>query len=150
MDTTTETPEDPRSRDLVSVGNYPNSLSAESVRSCLEMEGVEAFVFDGEIANMNGLYIAAFGGVKVMVARSDREKAVKIIDSMDLAVLDDVVDADDEIEPGGIHCDKCHSKRVRTRDFWRLPKDSVPRFLAKAFGKTRVTRCRDCGFVVRN
>jgi len=150
MDATEGIPEDPHSRDLVSVGNYPNSLVAESVRSCLEMEGVEAFVFDGEIASMNGLYIAAFGGVKVMVARTDRERAVRILDSVDLSVLDDVVDGDDEIEPGGVHCENCHSKNVRTRAFWNLPKASVPRFLARTLGATRVTRCRDCGFAVRN
>jgi ribosomal protein L40E len=144
-----ETPEDPRKRDLVSVGNYPNSLSAESFRSCLEMEGVEAFVFDGEIANMNGLYIAAFGGVKVMVARADRERAVKILDSADFSVLDDVVDADDEIAPDGVHCEKCHSKDVRTREFWDLGGGSVSRFVARTFGSTRVTRCRECGFAVR-
>ena len=150
MTDTTETPEDPRSRDLVSVGNYPNSLSAESVRSCLEMEGVETFVFDGEISSMNGLYIAAFGGVKVMVARADRERSVKIIDSMDLSVLDDVVDASDEIAPDGIYCEKCHSKDVRTRESWNLPKGSVRRFLARSLGSTRVTRCRDCGYSVRS
>lgn len=144
------TPEDPTSRDLVSMGNYPNSLVAESVRSCLEMEGVEAFVFDGEIANMNGLYTTAFGGVKVMVARSDRTKAVKIIDSMDLSVLDDIVDARDEITPDGVYCEKCHSKNVRTREFWNLGDGAVNRFLARAFGSTRVTRCRDCGFALRS
>ena len=149
MDTTTEIPEDPRSRDLVSVGNYPNSLVAESIRSCLELDGVEAFVFDGEIASMNGLYIAAFGGVKVMVTRSDREKAAKIIDSMDFSVLDDVVDSNDEIEPDGVYCEKCHSKNVRTREFWRLGDGSVNRMLARLFGKTKVTRCRECGFAVR-
>ena len=149
MDTTTDPPEDPRSRDLVSVGNYPNSLSAESVRSCLEMEGVEAFVFDGEIANMNGLYIAALGGVKVMVARADRERAVKVVDSVDLSVLDDVVDASDEITPDGVYCEKCHSKDIRTRESWNLPGGSVRRFFARTFGSTRVTRCRDCGFAVR-
>ena len=150
MDTTTETPEDPRSRDLVSVGNYPNSLSAESVRSCLEMEGVEAFVFDGEIANMNGLYIAALGGVKVMVAGADRERAEKIIDSMDLSVLDDVVDVEDEISPDGVHCERCHSKKVRTREIWKRGAGSLKRALSRIFRHTRVTRCRDCGFVVRS
>jgi len=147
---TTDTPEDPRSRDLVSVGNYPNSLAAESVRSCLEMEGVEAFVFDGEISSMNGLYIAAFGGVKVMVARTDRERAVKIIDSADFSILDDVVDSSDEIAPDGVYCEKCHSKNLRTREVWNLPGGSVMRFLARSLGSTMVTRCRDCGFSVRS
>jgi hypothetical protein len=137
-------------RDLVSVGNYPNPLVAESVRSCLEMEGVDAFVFDGEISGMNGFYTTAFGGVKVMVARADREKASGIVDSMDFSVSEDVVDSIDEIEPNGIYCGRCHSKNVRSREYWNLGNHRALRVLRRICGRTRVVRCRDCGLVARS
>jgi len=146
----TPSPEDPRSRDLVSVGNHPNSLMAESARSCLEMEGIEAFVFDGEIADMNGLYIAAFGGVKVMVARADEERSRSILESRTFLVPEDVVAPDDEIAPDGVYCGKCHSKRIRSRDVRGLPKNPLVRALTRFFFPTRVLRCRDCGFMVRS
>jgi hypothetical protein len=136
-------------RDLVSIGNYPNSLVAETVRSCLEMDGIEAFVFDGEISNMNGLYTTAFGGVKVMVASSDRDKAEAILGEGELATPETAVALQDEIEPDGIHCEKCHSKRVRTRASWNLRGGAARSACSRLFGRTRVTMCRDCGFSVR-
>ena len=137
-------------RDLVSIGNYPNSLVAETVRSCLEMDGIEAFVFDGEISNMNGLYTTAFGGVKVMVASSDRDKAEAILGERDLAISEDAVAPQDEIAPDGVYCEKCHSKRVRSREFWGLPKNPTVRGLTRFCFRTRVSRCRDCGYAVRS
>ena len=137
-------------RDLVSIGNYPNSLVAETVRSCLEMDGIEAFVFDGEISNMNGLYTTAFGGVKVMVASSDRDKAEAILGEGDLETPETAVAPQDEIEPDGIHCEMCHSKRVRSRTYWGLPGNPLVRGLSRFCFRTRVLRCRDCGYAARS
>jgi len=143
-------PEDPRSRDLVRVGNYGDALSAEAARSCLEMEGIDAEVFDGIISAMNGFYTTAFGGVKVMVARADEERARVILGSLDTTVSDEVVEEADEILPDGIYCEICHSKHVRTRRYWNVPTDTVVRFFASILSQTRVTRCRDCGHAVRS
>ncbi|HXP91206.1 MAG TPA: hypothetical protein VN931_09790 [Fibrobacteria bacterium] len=150
MDSKTETPEDPRSRDLVSIGNYPNALVAESARSCLEMEGLDAFVFDGEIANMNGFYTAALGGVKVMVACADEARGRALLDSRALPVPEDVVAPEDEIAPDGVYCEKCHSKRVRTRTCWGVERRPLLRTLTRFFFRTKVLRCTDCGYAVRS
>lgn len=149
MDNPQET-EDPRSRDLVPVGNYGDAISAEAARSCLEMEGIEAEVFDGIISGMNGFYTTAFGGVKVMVARADEARSRAILASLDTSVSEEVVEEDDEISPDGVYCGACHSKRVRTRRYWNVPTDSVVGFFAAIFSQTQVTLCRDCGHSVRS
>ena len=138
-----EPPPDPS--ELVVVGNYPDALSAEAVRSCLEMERIQAHVFDGLLSTMNGLYTNAFGGVKVMVRRTDYPRARDLLATSNLDLRDNPVSAVDEITPDGIHCQFCHSRRVRTRASWALPSDPLSRFFAKAFSKTSVTLCRDCG-----
>ena len=141
--TETEAPPDPS--ELVVVGNYPDALSAEAVRSCLEMERIQAHVFDGLLSTMNGLYTNAFGGVKVMVRRTDYPRARDLLATSNLDLREDPVSARDEISPNGIHCQFCHSPRVRTRSFWSLPQDPLTRFLAKVFSSTTVTLCHDCG-----
>ena len=137
------------SMNLVSVGNFPDNLSAESVRSCLEMDGVTAYVFDGEISSMQGWYTNAFSGVKVMVAKSDEERAVAILSSSQLVDPDGVVSMDEEISPEGSHCRFCHSQRLRTRETWNLPKNSFRRLMTRFLNKTIITTCQTCGKSVR-
>lgn len=138
------------SENLVEVGNFPDTLSAESVRSCLEMEGIEAYVFDGEISRMQGWNTNAYGGVKVMVAQSDRDRALGFLAKSELEESSEVVSAEDEISPEGIHCPYCHSLRQRTRETWNLPVDPLHRFFTKLFGRTSVKYCLDCKAVTRS
>lgn len=143
-----EPPPDPS--ELVVVGNYPDALSAEAVRSCLEMERIQAHVFDGLLSTMNGLYTNAFGGVKVMVRRTDFPRARDLLATSNLDLRDNPVAEIDEIAPDGIHCQFCHSPRVRTRTTWAMPSEPLSRFLSKAFSRTSVTLCRDCGSARRS
>ena len=136
--------------DLVEVGNFPEPLSAESVRSCLEMGGIEAYVFDGEISNMQGWNVNAFGGVKVMVRRDDGERARAFLAASDLRDREDLIPPGDEISPESVCCLFCHSPRVRTRSWWGLPQNQVKRFYTEFFFKTRVTVCQDCHKSVRS
>jgi hypothetical protein len=135
---------------LVSVGNYPDTLSAESVRSCLEMEGIDAYVFDGEISRMQGWNTNAYGGVKVMVAKSDKDRALELLAQSELDESSEVVSAEEEIDPEGVHCPYCHSLRQRTRECWNLPVDPLQRFLTRMFRKTLVSYCPDCGMAKRS
>lgn len=136
--------------DLVEVGNYPDALSAESVRSCLEMEGIRAFVFGGEISRMQGLYTNAFGGVKVVVSREDESRALRILAESEIEDSPEVVGQADEITPDGIHCVFCHSPRVRSRETWNLPADPLHRFFVRLLGRASVTYCQDCKAVTRS
>lgn len=136
--------------DLVEVGNYPDALSAESVRSCLEMEGIRAFVFGGEISRMQGLYTNAFGGVKVVVSREDESRALRILAESEIEDSPEVVGQADEIAPDGVHCVFCHSPRVRSRETWMLPADPLHRLFVRLLGRTIVTYCPDCGSATRS
>ena len=138
------------SQDLVQVGNYSDALSAEAVRSCLEMEGVKAYVFDGEVAMMLGWYGHATGGAKVMVAKKDGERAVAALANLQSPLGDQTVAPEDEITPEGVYCQLCHSRHVRERQAWSLPTGFWPRLWSRFTSKTRVMRCRECGFAVRS
>lgn len=140
----------PRESDLVEVANYPEPISAESVRAVLESEGIEAHVFGGELSSMNGLMTGAFGGVKVVVRRGDEARARELIVEFDRAELPLPDDAFvDDAEPNAPRCSACNSVRVRTRIHWKAPKDPLLRFFAGLFGGVGAARCRDCGASVR-
>jgi len=148
MDDQRQSPSESDPRDLVAVGTFSESLSAEAVRSCLEMDGIEAKVFDGLISAT--VYNSVFGGVKVMVPRCDEARARALLASLETPLGDDVVSIQDEITPGGVHCQACHSRRVRSRETWNLPSHPFWRTMARWLSRTTVTRCRDCGFAFRS
>lgn len=135
--------------DFVEVANLADTISAESVRACLEMEGLEARVFDGGVSAMHGWLTNAFGGVKVMVPAAQAERARAILASADLEVGDEVVSEDEIVDFTKPHCPRCHSRRLRTRTTWSQPKNGLERLFA-VFGSTRVSRCRDCGHAWRH
>lgn len=135
--------------DFVEVANLADTISAESVRACLEMEGLEARVFDGGVSAMHGWLTNAFGGVKVMVPAAQAERARAILASADLEVGDEVVPEDEIVDFTNPHCPRCHSRRLRTRATWRQPTNGLVRSFA-LFGSTRVSRCRDCGHAWRH
>lgn len=135
--------------DFVEVANLADTISAESVRACLEMEGLEARVFDGGVSAMHGWLTNAFGGVKVMVPAAQAERARAILASADLEVGDEVVPEDEIVDFTNPHCPRCHSRRLRTRATWSQPTNGLVRFFA-LFGSTRVSRCRDCGHAWRH
>lgn len=146
MEPHSETPDLP---DFVEVANLPDTISAESVRACLEMEGVEARVFDGGISAMHGWLTNAFGGVKVKVPAVDLERARRILASTDLEVGDEVVPENEILDFSNPHCPRCHSLRIRTRSTWASPRSALMRLLTP-FASTRVTLCKACGHAWRS
>jgi len=134
---------------FVEVANLADSLSAESVRACLEMEGIEAVVFDGGLSTMHGWMTNAFGGVKVKVPALQAERARKILATADLELKDDEVPENELLDFSSPHCHRCHSPRVRTRAFWSQPANFLARMLS-VFDSTHVTSCRDCGHAWRH
>lgn len=148
MDNPLEDPPEADPGALVVVGTYGESISAEAVRSCLEMEGIDAEVFDGVISAT--VYNSVFGGVKVMVRRRDETRARDILESLETSVSEEMVPTQDEIAPGEAHCQACHSRRVRSREYWALPSHPLLRTAARWLSRTTILRCRDCGFAVRS
>ena len=66
-------------QELVTIGTYRETMEANLVRSRLEAEGIMCFLADEHLVQMNWLYSDAVGGVKLQVAESDAEAAIRIL-----------------------------------------------------------------------
>ncbi len=61
------------------VARFGSLGEAESARSALQAAGIDAVLADDEIVALNWLYSNAVGGVKVLVAEEDEERAAAIL-----------------------------------------------------------------------
>jgi hypothetical protein len=77
---------------FVTVARSLDPLQIEMLRARLDAEGIECFVADAGINQMNALVSIAVGGVRLMVLRESAEAAQRIIElilSGQLALRDD-------------------------------------------------------------
>jgi hypothetical protein len=65
--------------DLVTVATFPDVSEAELARERLELEGVRAFVMDGQTTGVMPYLANVMGGVRVQVEPKDAEKAREIL-----------------------------------------------------------------------
>ena len=61
---------------LITIRTYMNSIEAEMDRQLLENNGIQAYVAD---ENMGSFLNVAIGGIRLMVADADAEKATQIL-----------------------------------------------------------------------
>ncbi len=128
--------------DWVKLENYPTLIAGELAKSTLALSGIEAEIFDGEIAN---LYTTALGGVNLMVKPENLEAAREILQS-EHDVEDYVVPEAEIITATSTYCSKCHSKDVETRKIARKPSPIfIVNLLGKWFGDKKTMHCRHCG-----
>jgi hypothetical protein len=83
---------------------FQYSTEAHIIKSRLEAEGVEAFLFDQFTVDTDPLVSHAIGGVKLKVWAVDEERAMKILDSIPEYSVDD--------EGQEITCGVCGSSKV--------------------------------------
>lgn len=131
---------------LVAIGNFAEPLSAEAVRAGLRAQGLDAWVFDGEVARLDGLLVPALGGVRVMVRLHDRNRALSLMEQASNAPDEEGDEPD--FDPRLPHCPLCHSREVRFRPLPR-PSDAIARFLRRILGDPVAGRCRACGHAWR-
>lgn len=67
------------SADLVTVATFPDVPQAELARQRLEMEGVQAFVFDEQTVAVMPFMAGSLGGIRVQVSPDDEAKAREIL-----------------------------------------------------------------------
>ena len=67
------------SRELQTVATFDNPVKAQIAVGLLEAEGINAFLNDAEMINMDPLLLTAVGGVKVHVESSDAGRAFEIL-----------------------------------------------------------------------
>ncbi|MBV1916244.1 MAG: DUF2007 domain-containing protein [Pseudomonadales bacterium] len=98
---------------LTTVAAYSFPYEAHIGRAKLESEGIPAFVADEHTINMQWLYSNALGGVRLQVAASHRDAALKILneDRSDL-----LADEEGEDLPT---CEKCGSTNT---EFYQIGK----------------------------
>jgi len=87
---------------LVTLRSYRDPVDAEIARARLEDAGIPAFLFDQHLVAIQWLYSRAIGGVKIKVARSDLDRATRILRedrSGDLAEEHDPVPEPTEVCP---------------------------------------------------
>ena len=103
---------------------------AQLARMKLEGSGIEAFIPDETMAQMNWLYTNAIGGIRLQVREDDLESAR---DVLELAPA----------EQGMVLCPQCGSRNVR---FQRLsPFSAISIFLGFLLPSRSVSlQCQDC------
>ncbi len=129
---------------LVAVGNYPTPLDGAVDRARLRAEGLDAVLFDTEMAT-NWVYTNALGGVRLMVPRDEEAAARRILAAPVEAASGAEPDAGDLIAPDAPEtwCPACHARDVETPD--EPPRGRWARW----FNPGAARRCRACGHLWR-
>jgi hypothetical protein len=65
--------------ELVTIQTYTYPQDMAIVRSLLESEGIETFVLDEVISQVNPFYANAVGGIKLQVESRDVQKAMEVL-----------------------------------------------------------------------
>ena len=64
--------------ELITVKTFDNAMEAHILKSKLESEHIDSFIFDEHIVGINMLYAQSVGGVKLKIRKED-EDAVKVL-----------------------------------------------------------------------
>lgn len=89
--------------ELITLKVFDSAIEAHILRTKLESEQIDAFVFDEHSVGMNPLYGQALGGVKVKIKKEDSIRANEVLEEIDQ--LDYTNDLDEIIA-----CPNCGSK----------------------------------------
>ncbi len=130
---------------LVTVKTFTNSVDAHILKTILETEGIESYIFDENMSSMYPMTINnMFGGVKLKIKESDIDRALIVIKDYDSAKLTDS-------NGDSIICRKCGSTDIITNNL------SYKGFFAKlkvlirlalfipGSGSKTVCKCKKCG-----
>jgi len=130
---------------LVTIKTFTNSVDAHILKTILETEGIESFIFDENMASMYPMTVNnIFGGVKLQIAEADLELALEIIKECDSSKLTDS-------NGDSIMCRKCGSTDIiidymSYKGFFAKLRVlvSFALFMPSATSKT-VCKCKKCG-----
>ncbi len=130
---------------LETIKTFDNPINAHILKTRLESEGIECYLFDENISTLNPLFNISVGGIKLNIKNTDRDKAQAIIQEIE---GNDLLDEEDHT----IYCPKCNSKHLYAgfksmKDFKGIM-SAIIAFVFMVFPiyfKT-VYRCKDCGF----
>jgi len=69
---------------LVTIQNFPDSISASIAQGALEAEGITSFLQNDTLISSRPELSLAFGGINLQVKTSDAEEAKKILASTNI------------------------------------------------------------------
>ena len=119
---------------------YSSSLEANVVRSFLNSKGIETRSRDEHIVNINWLYSNAVGGVKVMVAAGELDRAKALLEEQE---------GQPNLEVVGMPCPKCSSlKTERSFHLRRGVAGLVMALLSVVLPLSQSEKwsCEECGY----
>lgn len=129
---------------FITIKTFDNPIEANIMKSKLLNEGIQCFLFDEHIVEMNPLYNITVGGIKLKIAPSDKEKATEIIQAYHQA---EITNEEGEV----VECPSCQSKEFHKgfKSFKSLRGIlsaifSLAFMVYPIFYKT-VNKCKQCG-----
>ena len=129
---------------LVTAQTFNDSVSAHLVKTRLENEGIECYIFDEHINNIMPIYGQAVGGIRIKIKEEDVPKAKALIEEWELRPhLDQANET--------LTCAACGSNEIyggfksfKTSLGWLTLAISFLFMIYPFYSKT-VYRCKRCG-----
>ncbi|MBM2817155.1 MAG: hypothetical protein HW421_3917 [Ignavibacteria bacterium] len=91
--------------ELITIKTFENSFEANLLKSRLEDEGIECFLFDENTVSIMPFYNVAVGGIKLKINEADIDKARDIFEDINHTLLTDE-------RNNAIRCPKCDSNDI--------------------------------------
>jgi len=129
--------------ELVTVASFRDIPSAGLAQSILESEGINCFLDNQFTVGVNWLYSNALGGVKLKVNKSNAEKAIELLKS-----LNDPVEVSAQPEEGMLPdsaCPNCGDTDIVAINYQRKFAALSILFSLPLFIFRKRYRCRKCG-----
>jgi hypothetical protein len=74
---------------LVTVKTFDNSIDAHILKSKLESEGVDCYLFDEHLTHLYPIYNVTLGGIKLKINEFDTQKVIALLNEIDNTPLTD-------------------------------------------------------------
>jgi hypothetical protein len=84
---------------------FDNLLQANIIKSRLEANGIQCFLSDENMMNLNPLYNQAIGGVKLNIFERDYDEVLKILSTDDSLLIENLPESE-------VVCPNCQSSNV--------------------------------------
>lgn len=122
----------------IEIRNYFDPIKANLDKELLEKEGIKCYLQNINLSNMNWLYTNAIGGIKLIINKSDLEKANEIIKVFESEIPGEIGNI--------IKCPVCNSLEIRIiNPKWLIGLLFILiAFLPSPF-KKRKYQCNSCG-----
>lgn len=122
---------------------FDNAMDAHILKAAIEAEGISCYLFDENIVTLNPLFNITVGGIKLSVATSDFESAMKVLSEIEARPY---LDENEAI----IQCPSCASTAIEMdvlalKSTWTFISVliSLVSFIYPIHSK-RVNRCKVC------